>query len=62
MKILKWTKRISIGSMFIGWIFNAINQFYPNLAFSILMIVFYMICVVSLITDIKIRSKNGSSK
>lgn len=62
MKILKWTKRISIGSMFIGWILNAINQFYPNLALSILMIVFYMICVVSLITDIKIRSKNDSSK
>lgn len=62
MKILKWTKRISICSMFIGWILNAINQFYPNLALSILMIVFYMICVVSLITDIKIRRKNDSSK
>lgn len=62
MKILKWTKRIAIGFLFVGWGFNVLNTFFPSKISSLGMTFSYMISVYALMTDIIIRGKNGSTK
>ena len=62
MKILKWTKRIAIGFLFVGWGFNVLNTFFPSKVAALVMVFSYMISVYALMIDIAIRRKNGSTK